>query len=161
VHKEGFKENITILRSADVRYVGQNYEVATPVPMGQLIESKREELIDNFNREHKRLYAHSKPDEPIEFLTLRVAAVGSMLKPTTRQIEPSVDITKARRGERNVYFEESDDFKRASIFERTALGAGASIVGPGVIEEMDSTTVVRPGQIAVIDDLGNICIKLR
>jgi N-methylhydantoinase A len=161
MREEGFKHNLTILRSADVRYAGQNYEVATPIPIGQLIESKREELIGNFNREHKRLYAHSKPDEPIEVLTLRVAAIGSMLKPTTRRIDPSVDLTKARRGERNVYFEESDDFERAPIFERTALGAGARIVGPGVIEEMDSTTVVRPGQIAVIDDLGNICIKLR
>jgi N-methylhydantoinase A len=158
--EEGFKGITTILRSADVRYVGQNYEVSTPIPNGSL-ESKRQEITDNFNKEHKRLYAHYKPDEPVEILTLRVAAIGSMLKPTTKQIEASSDTSKAQRGERDVYFEESNDFQRTPIFERTFLGRGTSIMGPGILEEMDSTTVVRPGQTALIDDFGNICIKLR
>lgn len=158
---EGFKGNITMLRSADARYVGQNFEVATPIPNGQLVETKRQEIISNFNREHKRLYGHSKPDEPIEVLTLRVAAIGSMLKPATRRIEKSSDLTNARRSERDVYFEETDNFQTTPVFERTGLVAGASLAGPAIIEEMDSTTVVHPGQTALIDDFGNICIKLR
>jgi len=156
---EGFKGNTAIVRSADLRYVGQNYEVSTPIPSGTL-ETKRQEIIDNFNKEHKRLYAHSKPDEPIEILTLRVAAIGSMLKPRMTQIEP-VATSKPQRTDRDVYFEETDDFQRTPIYERSTLEKDMSIVGPGIIEEMDSTTVVRPGQTALIDDFGNICLKLK
>ena len=156
---EGFKGNTAIVRSADLRYVGQNYEVSTPIPSGTL-ETKRQEIIDNFNKEHKRLYAHSKPDEPIEILTLRVAAIGSMLKPRMTQIE-TVATSKPQRTDRDVYFEETDDFQRTPIYERSTLEKDMSIVGPGIIEEMDSTTVVRPGQTALIDDFGNICLKLK
>lgn len=71
MRNEGFKGKVTTARSAELRYLGQNYEVPTPIPNGELVETKRREIIDNFNNEHKRLYAHSKPDEPIEVLTLR------------------------------------------------------------------------------------------
>jgi len=155
---EGFQGKTAIIRSADLRYVGQNYEVATFVPSGRL-ESKRQEIIDNFNKEHKRLYAHNKPDEPIEILTLRVAAIGSMLKPNMTQIEtvsPKLGTT-----ERHVYFEETNDYQRTPIYQRPSLEKDSTVAGPAIIEEMDSTTVVRPGQSAVIDGFGNICLKLK
>lgn len=161
MRNEGFKGKVTTARSAELRYLGQNYEVPTPIPNGELVETKRREIIDNFNNEHKRLYAHSKPDEPIEVLTLRVAAIGSMLKPTSRRINRSLDTSSASQGKRSVYFEEFADFQPTPVYERTALGAGVSIPGPAIIEEFDSTTVVCPGQSALIDDFGNICINLR
>ena len=156
---EGFQGKTTILRSADLRYVGQNYEVSTFVPSGRL-ESKRQEIIDNFNKEHKRLYAHNKPDEPIEILTLRVAAIGSMLKPNMTQVE-TVATANPPSTERNVYFEETNDYQRTPIYHRTALEKDSTVTGPVIIEEMDSTTVVRPGQTALIDGFGNICLKLK
>jgi N-methylhydantoinase A len=158
---EGFKGDVAILRSADIRYVGQNYEVGTPVPSVELNEARRKDIASNFNMEHTRLYGHSKPDEPIEVLTLRVAAVGSMLRPTVRHLEPSRTSQKALRGHRPIYYEESKDYLKTPIFERTVLGAGLSLEGPAVIEEMDSTTIIRPGQTAEVDDFGNIVISLR
>ena len=94
-------------------------------------------------------------------LTLRIAAVGSMLRPTARRLEPSRTSEKALRGHRPVYYEESKDYLKTPIFERTVLGAGLSLEGPAVIEEMDSTTIIRPGQTAEVDDFGNIVISLR
>jgi N-methylhydantoinase A len=161
MRKEGFAGNIGIFRTADLRYVGQNYEVATPVPSGDLTDTKRKEIVDSFNKEHRRLYAHSKPDEPIEMLTLRVAAVGSMLKPALTRIGSGRELEKGQRSERRMYFEETRGYEPTPIYERTALGAGVSVSGPAVIEEMDSTTLVRPGQSAAVDHFGNVVINLR
>jgi len=144
-----------------MRYVGQNYEVSTPIPTGQYTDQTRQEIIENFNREHRRLYGHSKHDEPAEVLTLRAAAIGSMPKPVGKRIERSTQLDKATTGRRNVYFEEVARYEPTPIFARTKLGADAEIKGPAVIEEMDSTIIIRPDQTGTVDPFGNVLIGLR
>ena len=159
---EGFGGNIAVFRTADVRYVGQNYEVITPIPLGNLTEEKRQEIIDNFNKEHNRLYGHSKSDEPIEILTLRVAVIGGMNKPLSkRQIKMSGTKIPERRAQREIYFEEYDSYQLTPIFKRNDLNVGAEISGPAVVQEMDSTIIVRPKQQASVDEYGNMIIRFR
>ena len=160
MHTENFNGKVLYSRSADMRYVGQNYEVSTPIPTGEFTERERQQIIANFNREHRRLYGHSKADEPVEVLTLRATAIGSMQKPV-RTRSGSGNLEKAKRGERNVYYEEVDRYETTTIFERTRLGAKVQIKGPAVIEEMDSTILVRPGQTGTVDEFGNFVIGLR
>jgi N-methylhydantoinase A len=158
---EDFTGKIMFLRSADMRYVGQNYEVTTPVPQGGLAE-RRQDIVDNFNKEHKRLYGHSKADEPVEMLTLRVAAIGGMRKPARkRRTRTSSSVVQPRYGQRDVYFEESNSYESTPAYERDDLGTGIEITGPAIIHEMDSTTVVRPRQLVSVDDFGNLVVRLR
>jgi N-methylhydantoinase A len=162
MREEDFAGKVVFLRFADIRYVGQNYEVTTRVPPNELTEEKRQDIIESFNEEHKRIFGHSKPDEPIEMLTLRVAAIGGMRKPARkRQTKASERNAKPRHGHHEVYFEESESYQPTPSYERGDLGAGYEVTGPAIIHEMDSTIVVRPRQLAAVDDFGNVVINLR
>ena len=65
----------------------------------------------------------------------------------------------ARAGERSVYFDEAEGFVTTPIYRRERLLAGHRIAGPAVIEQMDSTTVILPGQDALVDAHGNLLIR--
>ncbi len=62
---------------------------------------------------------------------------------------------------RKVYFEELDSYEPTPIFERSFLGGGAELHGPSIVEDMDTTIVLRPGQTGRVDDFGNMIIDLR
>jgi N-methylhydantoinase A len=158
--KRSFEGRVTFSRSADIRYVGQNYEVTTPVPARPLTEEKRGVIAENFNKEHWRFYGHFKPDEPTEMQTIRVAAVGASTAPARKKIGTKT-FESALKGERDVFFEESNGSLSTSIYDREKLGAGTGIKGPAVIEEMDSTIVVRPKQAATLNEFGDVMIKVR
>ncbi|MDA4113206.1 MAG: hydantoinase/oxoprolinase family protein [Thaumarchaeota archaeon] len=152
---------VVFSRTADIRYVGQNHEVTTPVPSGALTEESRATIVENFNKEHWRYYGHFKPNEPTEMQTLRVAAIGTTAMPRRKKIERSGDIDRAFKGRRAVFFEEANGFLATTVFERGKLGAGARIAGPAVIEEMDSTIIIHPKQAASVNAFGDVVIKVK
>ena len=85
-----------------------------------------------------------------------------MRKPARkRRTRASSARVKPRHGHRDVYFEESNSYESTPAYERDDLDAGTEITGPAIIHEMDSTTVVRPRQLASVDDFGNVVIRLR
>ena len=59
-----------------------------------------------------------------------------------------------------MHFDEAGDFVECAIFDRASLAAGARIVGPAIVEQMDSTTVIHPGQSAAVDPFGNLVINV-
>src|SRR5215217_1871528 len=146
-----------LLRTADMRYVGQEYFVNVELPQnGQLTESALGELTDRFHAAYKTRYGHSTPGAPVEFVNLRVAALGELerdvagFKPPSGGEVPPHDT-------REVIFE--DERMPTKIFRRDQLPAGAEVAGPLVIEEDTATTVVPPGWDARVDELGNVIIE--
>ncbi|HRE29599.1 MAG TPA: hypothetical protein PK954_23355, partial [Anaerolineales bacterium] len=69
------------------------------------------------------------------------------------------DPTSAHKGHRPVYFPEQGGFVSAPIYDRQRLGPGAQLRGPALIEERESTIVVRPGQSARVDRAGCILLE--
>ena len=61
---------------------------------------------------------------------------------------------------RKVLFDENEGYLDTPIYDRAKLGAGAIIDGPAIIEQLDSTTVILPGQKAEIERYGNIIIEV-
>jgi N-methylhydantoinase A len=159
--RKSYDGKVAFTRSADIRYVGQNHEVTTPVPSGALTDENRETIVENFNKEHWRYYGHFKPNEPTEMQTLRVAAIGAARMPTRKKVESSRDTNGAFKGKREVFFEESNGSVATPVFVREKLGAGAQITGPAVIEEMDSTIIIRPRQTASVNAFGDVVIKVK
>ena len=159
--RKDYGGDVAIVRSADMRYVGQNFEVRTPLPTGVLNENSRVIIGDNFDKEHRRLYGHSKPGEPIEIVTLRVAVIGPMQKPVLKKIGSRSALRDALRTARLVYFEERESNEKTAVYEREKLGEGLEIQGPSIVEDVDTTVVIRPGQSARVDEYGNILIRLR
>ena len=86
-----------------------------------------------------------------------MAAVGHMPRPRLRPA-PRANTTSAVARVRPVYFDESGDFVRCTIYDRYALAAGQRLEGPAIVEELDSTCVLHPGYTATVDELGNLLL---
>ena len=146
-------------RQVDMRYVGQSYEL--PIPFGDGgIEDVLDRMLDDFHAEHERAYGFAAPDEPVEFVTLRLTAVGNIAKPRLRELPAGGgDVAAARRAVRQVYFAESGGFVDCPSYDRYRLPAGGVVEGPAIVEEMDSTTVIHPDFHAETDRYGNLLIR--
>ena len=150
-------------RLADMRYVGQSYELS--IPLG---EGRKEDVVDGmleaFHAEHERAYGFAAPGEPVEFVTLRLTAVGRIVKPKLRELPAggsrgNADASAALRTVHQVFFAEAGGFVDCPSYDRYRLPAGGTLEGPAIVEEMDSTTVLYPGFRAEVDRYGNLLIK--
>lgn len=148
-----------ILRTADLRYVGQNYEISTPVPNGVLGPSELNVIKNNFDAEHMKLYGHNKPVEKLELISVRLAIIGGIKKPRFKKSPLPGGMSRAFKSEREVYYH-GHGFVKSKVYDREYLPVGERFKGPAIIEEMDSTIVVNPGQSAHADDYGNVVIQI-
>ena len=150
-------EEMSFQRQSDMRYVGQSYELAVPVISGEISRNTIGELIDRFHREHRRAYGFDAPDEPVQFVNLRVSAIGKILKPALGSVSSNATgVGQSREATRPVYFAEANGYVDCPIYNRYRLGNGDVVKGPAVVEEMDSTTVVHPQWQARVDRFGNL-----
>ena len=153
------QEDISFLRQVDMRYVGQSYELTVPLPAEQLDPSKIDRVLEQFHIEHDRAYGYSAPTEPVEFVNLRLTAIGKIAKPRLRELKGNnTDIAAAQKATRSVYFAESDSYVECPIYDRYRLGPGCVLTGPAIVEEIDSTTVIHPGYRAQVDRFGNLIL---
>ena len=150
--RQGFKEH-RYLRSADLRYYGQAFEVR--VPVGDIDTG---EVAGRFHDEHERLYGYCHRDDHVEWVNLRVSGVGPIRRPRQAERPPGDgDPDRARTGTRRVFF---DDWAEVPIYTRERLEPGDVVAGPAVIEEFGSTLPLHPGFTARVDGHGNLVVKL-
>ncbi len=143
-------------RSADLRYVGQAFEVRVDVPAGPVTADLLDGVADAFHREHHALYGYdfrNDPRQQVEWVNLRVTGIGPIRTPTLPTVAPGTGADSARTGTRRVYF---DDWVDAPTYDRYALGAGDVVSGPAVVEEFGATVPVHPGFAAEVDRHGNL-----
>jgi N-methylhydantoinase A len=150
-------EDLVFRRYLEMRYIGQSFELTVPAPADGLRDGQLRATLDTFHREHQRAYGFAAPDEPTEVVTLRVAAVGRMPRPRLRPL-PTMPNKAPDARSRPVYFAETNGFVACSVYDRYALPAGMKLVGPAIVEELDSTCVVHPGYSATVDDVGNLLL---
>jgi N-methylhydantoinase A len=144
--------------TADLRYVGQAFEVRVDLPSCVLSLEVAEGAAAAFHDEHRRLYGYDfrhDPRQEVEWVNLRVSGVGPIRKPELRRVHRGHGAEAARLGTRKVYF---DNWVETPCFERSHLGSGDRVVGPAVVEEFSSTLPLHPGFAAEVDDFGNLVI---
>ena len=158
--RDGIEENQRkLMRTADMRYLGQAYEVNVPVPAGTLNDDAVIEVVQSFHDLHQQLYAHHHPDKPVEFVSGRVAAIGLMAAPELQHRTGKGDALAVKET-RPVYFDEVEGAVEADVYDRDSLSPGVAFEGPAIIEQADTTTVIHPGQRARIDELSNVLIEI-
>ena len=119
-----------------------------------------EALTQNFNNAYDRLYDYTAADEAIEIVTFRMEAYGVVEKPQfTANPDSGPDPSAAALAPRGVYMPEMNEFVETPVFDRDRLQTGNRVAGPAVIEQMDSTTLVLPGQTATVDAYHNLIIE--
>ena len=159
--REGMAPNeMGFLHQADMRYVGQSYELTVPLSDGELAPAGLAGIVDRFHMEHERAYGFRADGEPVEFVALRLSAIGGISRPRTREISSrGRELATAFKTIRSVYFAESEGFADCRVYDRYKLPPDAEIRGPAIVEEVDSTTVIHPGYRALVDRSGNLLLS--
>ncbi|MDQ3549561.1 MAG: hydantoinase/oxoprolinase family protein, partial [Chloroflexota bacterium] len=157
-------EEMTVTRSADLRYAGQGHEVSVPVPAGELGEASVEGLQWSFEEVYRRLYERTASGNPIEALSWRVIVSAPRpelpLEHLSQGLDLSADATTAIKGEREIYLPEERAMVRVPVYDRYLLAPYVTFDGPAVIEERESTLIVGRGGRVSIDALLDVVIEL-
>jgi N-methylhydantoinase A len=142
---------------ASLRYRHQGFELTVPWASRQVSEASATATVAAFHRQHERLYTFAQPDTPVEIVTLRVDARGSFPSPAMRELPPDPGLEHARAGLQAVHLEAGR--VEAAIYARDRLGFGARIEGPAILTQLDTTTLLLPGQAGLIDRFGNLLVS--
>ncbi|HEU5024230.1 MAG TPA: hydantoinase/oxoprolinase family protein [Spirillospora sp.] len=158
--REGFPEGRRrFVRSADLRYYGQAFEVRVTAPAGPPDEAFRAEVVRRFHDAHADRYGYGHRDDPrhpVEWVNLRVSGIGPIERPRLPERPPGDgDPSRARTGTRQVHF---DDWEETPVYRREKLAPGDAVDGPAVIEEFGSTVPLHPGFTARLDPHGDLVV---
>jgi N-methylhydantoinase A len=147
--------DVRVACSADMRYVGQAYELAVPLA-APIVAARVPEILAAFHAVHERVYGYARPQQPIEFVNFRVVHTYPLPRPALRPPRPvGGTLGDARVGERPAWFA-PDGFVATTIYDRARLPTGARIAGPAIVEQTDTTTVIPRGHVAVAEPSGNL-----
>jgi N-methylhydantoinase A len=145
---------------ADLRYFGQNFELALPLAGDRLDEAAVERLAQAFHVRHKDFYGYDMREQPVELVNLRLTVRGP--RRTLPNDKPRVVRGQSKAavlGKRRVWFEEGG-FIAATVYDRERLPFECRLRGPAIIEQMDTTTVVPPGAQVRSDRFGYLHMAL-
>jgi N-methylhydantoinase A len=147
-------------RMVDMRYAGQNYELAVPLPPGEFGPATLTALAGGFAQAHHRMYGFIAEEEPVQLVTFRIEAIGRVRK-AVLQPRPLAgpDASAALADERQVWLPEAGGAVTVPVYARERLDPGNSLAGPAIIEQMDSTTLVLPGMTARVDAYENLILE--
>jgi len=147
---------------ADLRYAGQEHAIPVPVAGPQMMTGDVTILRDMFHDAHAKRYSQSAPDESMECVSLRLVVTSPRRQGIAEQWlneawHPDGPIQETRR---EVVFDNASRPLQARVLWRPSLPAGMEIQGPAVVEEPNATTLLHPGDAAVIGDAGHITITI-
>lgn len=156
--REGFaRAEHRYVRTADLRYYGQAFEVPVPVPDGPLDKAAADDVAAAFHDAHRARYGYDfghDARQQVEWVNLRVSGVGPIARPRLREL-PARDGALPYPEVRQVYF---DEYVVAAVHQRTDLAPGDEIAGPAIIEEFGATVPIHPGFRARVDSYGNLVV---
>lgn len=148
-------KDIVLQRNVEMMYQGQWRSLAVPAPANV---SDIDVLIDGFHTEHEREFNYRRDDAPVSIFRVALTATG-MVPKAKLQTHDVKKNTPTTDNTREVWFEGKAFM--AMVFERDNLAAGAMFVGPAIVEQFDSTTVIPPATTAEVDTYMNIIIRVQ
>jgi N-methylhydantoinase A len=146
-----------IVYQFDLRYSGQSMQITLEVSLHELRDVGLLGIGARFDDMHEQLYTFQLDSEK-ELINVRAVATSRSTFARAQEIEPGdVEPSHAQSGEQVIFFDGAD--RTAGIYDRTRLTSGNRILGPAIVTEMDSTTVILPEHIGNVDKFGNILIR--
>ena len=154
------RQEISISHSADLRYLGQGHEVTVPFPSSALGPDSHQPIVDAFNSTYRRIYGRLADDVPVEVINWRTVVSGPPpfldLRRTAGRRSHDSDAIK---GQRPAYFWRLGGYHLTPVYDRYRLQPGASVHGPAIIEERESTAVLGPASVGTIDEFLNLIVR--
>lgn len=143
-------------RLVECRYAGQEHSIAVAAPPGATAAF----VAKRFNQLHLERYGHELT-APVQASTLRVRATGRLEKPPLKRRAPAADTQPELLARRDAYCFAKRAFCRFGVYAREKLAPGHSLMGPAIIDEGTSTTVIHSDQRLTVDAFGNLVIDMR
>ena len=155
---DGFdSDRIDVRRTIDMRYVGQVHECSVETGNFAIDAKTVESVKDAFHRRHEELYAYAERHNAVEAVNIESTLYGRIDKPAPPRIGKGLPASAAQKGSRDAIFTPDGMRQSTPVYDGERLGAGATIIGPAIIEETTTTIVVEPGWTAVLDASGSWC----
>ena len=152
--------DIRIRREAAIRYRGQTFDLFVPASAGRLGPEDFQAMEAVFLERYRTRYHRTNPGHPIEVVSWRVVVGGPRPDHRPQTVPATRDAAEGLKGRRQVYTPESGGFENCPVYDRYALGAGASIEGPAIVEEAESTVVIGRGGVVQADEHNNLHLTL-
>lgn len=155
-------EKVSLTRTCDIRYAGQEYVINTPIPQGELTGDQVEKIVRNYNDLHERQRGHCNRDEDTQFVTFRVVGRGVVEKPYYAEKEEgeASPCEEAIKGKRKAYSSEVQEFIEHDIYEWEKLKPNNSFSGPAIVEDPRTTLYLSGNEVAKVDSHMNIIIEV-
>jgi len=157
---EGYKtdDERQVMVYADVKYVGQTSPLSIQFPAFPVTDAMIGEMHGTYGDLHQQTYGYRSDREPLQFVSLKVVGRGI---PKSSRIPRRVSRAQesiARTGVRGAYFGPELGWLDTRLMPRTALSA-TPVAGPLIVEEYDTTTVVRPHWSVCVDGWNNMIVE--
>src|SRR5262249_36284722 len=140
----------------DLRYGGRAFPLQAPVPAAALRPGDHRGIRRAFDAMYEHRYAHHSPEEPVEMVNIRLAVIGK--RPRLRFPTLGAAKTSAPTQQRHVYLSDPSKPVSCPVYDRAALGAGARLDGPALIQEHGTTTVLFERDTCEVASSGELVI---
>lgn len=158
---DGFAESdISIRRSLDMRYVGQVHECTVEISPFEVTETSLEKIKEAFHARHKELYTYDEPHNAVEVVNVESTINGHVAKPSRMKIAPGKGAEAALKGRRDMVWDADGAARATPVYDGSALGAGDTLQGPAVIEEVTTTIAVEPGWSVTLHETGTYVLTV-
>jgi N-methylhydantoinase A len=145
-------------RFLDIRYSGQEFSIPVPILAVDLERGDSEAIRKAFDDLHERRYGYHAADQEAEIINIRLGAIGKR-----KQIEfPPMKFSRKENpliGKRKVYVD-NQKASEFSIYQREKMESGFKVSGPAIIQEYASTSLLLPGDEAVVMETGELVIHI-
>lgn len=149
-------DEFAAVRSVDMRYQGQTFQLNVDVPDANIDEELLETVTERFFDRYESIYGHADRETPTEAITWRLQAVSETDEIRTRPLEQESTVDDAIKTTRNAYAD--GEYLEHTVYDRYALPPGATFDGPAIIEEPESTTIAGDESTVRVDDFGNLLV---
>jgi N-methylhydantoinase A len=146
-------------RSADIRFVGQGFELNTKLPSGPFDESTPTKISEAFASAYGRVFGQVPPVNDIELMNLRVAAIEADVDRPLNLTASGRESWKPGSQSRDVWQGASEAFRNVGTIARETLKEGQRLQGPAIVEDASSTLVIPPNATAYCDASGNLIVE--
>lgn len=146
-------------READMRHVGQGYEIRVSLPDGELTAQSIPAMLASFKETYHQLYGRLGPPVPIEVLNWRVLSTGPKPDLNMNRTRPASSNGNPQKGRRRAYFPERGGFMETPVYDRYVLHPSMAFDGPAIVEERESTAIVGPDSRWRVDGQANLIVE--
>jgi N-methylhydantoinase A len=159
MQSEGFqRDHIEVLRSADVRFQGQAYELTIDMPARELTETDAGDLFDSFLATYEQTYGEGTAWKgvPASLINYSVTVIGHQERPDlAKAAATEQDAANLQKEVRRVFLPGTREWAEVPVLDGGSFGVGTRVEGPVIIDESDTTIYVPPGTTAERDEYMN------